>query len=459
MKKLLILFTIINLFLTSYSPPPVILVQASEQGQGDVEINALVPTSEEEVVPGGGGIIYSELPPPEIYDIEVVDIRTNSVRINWKTNELSIPQINYGKILDYERTYIGKSFSIVNSISLKNLLPETIYHFEIIAIDRGGNRTSADDRTFKTLTLPDITPPANVSNFEAKAENSQITLAWQNPPDPGFKAVKIMRSTDFYPPDPESGILVYENDGTFFTNTGLTNGVRYYYTAFAYDTVENYASGAIVSVVPFKVSPRPPKEIFTKKECIETGYYWYDQACHLEPEVISPPPEIEELTLNDFDFIQEAKKLEITEEGLVKIQAEKPLTISIDYEKVPEVLKTIVVTLEKDEKSFSFLLRVNKEKTAYLATLLPLEETRLFPLTLTVLDYKNQIIKKILGSLDIKGAEILFSILWYKKYQPYIYIILLGIIILAVIFYLLYKKYKYQKSNKKQTSNYEQLPK
>ncbi len=113
-----------------------------------------------------------------------------------------------------------------------------------------------------------------------------------------------------------------------------------------------------------------------------------------------------------------------------------------------------MVTLEKDEKSFSFLLRVNKEKTAYLATIIPPEENRPYPLTLTVLDYKNQIIKKILGSLDIKGAEILLSILWYKKYQPCIYI-LLGIIILAVICYLLYKKYKYQESNKKQTSNYE----
>ncbi len=458
MKKLLILFTIINLFLTSYFSPSVILVQAYEQGQGDVEINALVPIPEEEpeeeVVPGGGGIIHSELPPPEIYDIEVVDIRTNSVRINWKTNELSIPQINYGKILDYEKTYIGKSFSIVNSISLKNLLPKTIYHFEIIAIDRGGNRTSTDDRTFKTLTLSDITPPANVINFESKAEDSQITLTWQNSPDPDFKAVKIMRSTDFYPSNPESGTLIYDSDGIFFTNTNLTNGVRYYYTAFAYDKVGNYASGAIVSVVPFKVSPRSPEEIFIEKECIEAGYYWYDKACHLELEVIPPPPEIEELTLNDFDFIQEAKKLEITEEGLVEIQAEKPLTISIDYEKVPEVLKTIMVTLEKDEKSFSFLLRVNKEKTAYLATLVPPEETRIFPLTLTVLDYKNQIIKKILGSFDIKGAEILLSILWYKKYQPYIYIIL-GIIILAVICYLLYKKYKHQESNKKQTSNYE----
>ena len=449
MKKLLILFTIINLFLISCFFSSVVFSQIS--GEGDVEINALVPARP---ITGGGIIIPSELPPPEIYEIEVVDISTNSVRINWKTNELSIPQINYGKTLDYERTYIGKSFSISNSILLKNLSAETIYHFEIIAVDRGGNRTSSGDRTFKTLALPDITPPANVSNFEAKAENSQITLNWQNPPDPDFKAVKIMRSTDFYPPDPESGILVYESDGTFFTNTDLTNGVRYYYTAFAYDTVGNYASGAIVSAVPFKVLPRPPEEILTEKECIEAGHYWYDEACHLEPEVIPPPPEIEELTINDFDFIQEAKKLEITEEGLVEIQAEKPLTISIDYEKVPEVLKTIMVTLEKDEKSFSFLLRVNKEKTAYLATLVPPEETRLFPLTLTVLDYKNQIIKKILGSLDIKEVEISLAIFWYKTYQPYIYIIL-GIIILVVICYLLYKKYKHQASSQKQTSNYE----
>ena len=264
----------------------------------------------------------------------------------------------------------------------------------------------------------DTTAPANISNFEAVPGDSQITLKWQNPPESDFKAVKIFRSSKFYPASPEEGILIYDGKGVSFVDTGLINGMRYYYTAFAYDKIGNYASGAIASAIPFKIKPPPPpppEEITTEEECMEASYYWYDDTCHLTPEVI-PPLEIEKLTLKDFDFWQEGKKLPLIEEEKIKVKTEKSLTISIDYEKVPEVLKTMLVTLEKDEKLFSFLLRVNPEKTAYLATLMPPEESGIYPLTLTTLDYKNQTLKKISGQLLIEKPEARpRAVPWYKK--------------------------------------------
>lgn len=427
MMKKWIIFLGVFLFGLSFVSP--ISIQANS---GEVDIEALVPVPpEEEVVPGGGVFIPSDLTPPIISEIEITEITRNSVRISWKTNELAVPQINYGLTLDYKKTIIGKSFLISHSVLLDGLLANTIYHFEIIAIDRGGNRISSGDRTFKTLAPPDITPPANVSNFEAISGDSQITLSWQNPPDPDFKAVKIMRSAKFYPASPEEGILIYDGKGVSFVDTSLVNGMRYYYTAFAYDKIGNYASGAIVSAIPFKIKPPPPppplpppEEITTEEECMEAGYYWYDNACHLTPEEI-PPPEIEKLTLKDFDFWQEGKKLPLIEEEKIKAKTEKSLTISIDYGKVPEVLKTMLVTLEKEEKLFSFLLRVNPEKTAYLATLVLPEESGIYPLTLTTLDYKNQTLKKISGELTVEKAEIIVPkvslsccqkiILWYEK--------------------------------------------
>ncbi|PIZ89199.1 MAG: hypothetical protein COX90_00600 [Candidatus Nealsonbacteria bacterium CG_4_10_14_0_2_um_filter_38_17] len=250
----------------------------------------------------------------------------------------------------------------------------------------------------------DTTPPTNVFNFEAIAGDSQITLSWQNPPDPDFKAVKIMRSEKFYPSDPSDGISVYDGKGTSFLDKGLKNGVRYYYTAFTYDKIGNYSSGAITSAVPQKPLPPEeiPPEILPPPEEI--------------PPVIPPPPEIEKLTLKDFDFWQEDKKIPLEEGIKIKTETEKPLTISIPYESVPEVLKTIMVTLEKEGKFFSFLLRVNKEKTAYLSTLVPPEEAKVYPLTFTILDYKNQTLKKISGQLEVKKTEARpLSVPWYMK--------------------------------------------
>jgi hypothetical protein len=74
-----------------------------------------------------------------------------------------------------------------------------------------------------------------------------------------------------------------------------------------------------------------------------------------------------------------------------------------------------MVTLEKEKKSFSFLLRVNKEKTAYQTTLISPEEARVYPLTFTILDYKNQTLKKISGQLEVVEAKPVPKVPWYRK--------------------------------------------
>ena len=416
-------------------------------GQGTVQVDALVPAGEEpeeeEPSPGGVAIIIDTVF-PLISEIEITNISLDSVRIIWKTNELCIPQINYGKTKDYTKTYIGASFSLENSIFLENLLSDTVYHFEIVAIDRAGNRTSSEDRTFKTLPPEDIFPPANISYFEAVAADSQITLKWQNPPDPDFEAVKITRSENFYPSNPEQGITIYDGKNSPFIDTGLTNEKRYYYTAFTYDGAGNYSSGAIISAIPFlEIPPELPPEIPPE----------------VPPEEV--PPEIDKLTIEDFEFFQEGQKLQITEKGAVDIGCLQPVTISIPYEKVPEVLKTIMITLKKGEKSFSFLLRVSQDKTFYEAKIMP-PEVGLYPLTFTILDYKNQTLKKISGKLEVVEVGLQqTSIPWYEQiitlpYIIYILLIILFLIILIVILFIR-RKTKARDINKLQNTKHKQI--
>lgn len=106
----------------------------------------------------------------------------------------------------------------------------------------------------------DGTPPANVTSFTATAGDGQIILSWVNPTS-DFAGVKILRKTGSYPTSVTDGTQVYDSTGTSYTNTGLTNGTTYYYTAFSRDVVLNYSSGAQISAAPRDMSA--PSQITT----------------------------------------------------------------------------------------------------------------------------------------------------------------------------------------------------
>lgn len=274
--------------------------------------------------------------------------------------------------------------------------------------------------------IVDFTAPPNVNNLEAIAGHQQIFLKWNNPLDGDFGGVKIVGSTEFYPSSPDEGTLVYQGKGESFLAVGLANGTSYYYTVFSYDQAGNFSSGALVSATPFKegVPPSPP----------------------FLPSVPTPT-EIEKLTFQDFEFQQKGEKI-IFEESKIRVKGGEPLTISLDYEKVPEVLKTIMVTLEKDGKSFSFLLRINSQKTKYDAVILMPQEPGIYNFVFDILDYKNQVLKKISGYLEVEGkpetlSYSLIPVPWYKNFRIRFLLVFL-IIFIFVIIYLMWRIKKRQ---------------
>ena len=388
---------------------------AQTNDTGDVGVSA-------EVIPwGGSGHIEPPVPivvikpTPQYPDVEKSLIVNNNEKY---TNSLEVvlsifAEKAFQMTISNSNDFAGTSWEPYQISKNWNLIPgdgkKTVYIK--FRSEQGGVSEVVSDSI-----ILDTTPPVNASDFNAVSGNGQISLSWLNPID--FKAVRITRSTEFYLSDPLSGDLVYDNKGNFLNDFNLINGTRYYYTAFTYDEAGNYASGVIASgvpqgVIPSEIPPEFPPEV--------------------PPELI--PSEIETLSLKDFDFIQNNKTL-LIEDGKIKIDSKNPLLISIDYEKVPEVLKTLMITLEKDGKTFSFLQRVNLDKTAYTATIAP-PESALYPLTITILDYKNQTLKKISGEIEVEEETVPFSI---YTYLTYIYILII-ILILALVAYTIRKLY------------------
>jgi hypothetical protein len=143
-----------------------------------------------------------------------------------------------------------------HQVDVASLAPATLYHYRVVSADAAGNAATSTDQTF--TTLPDTTPPANVTGFTAVPGNQQIALSWANPVDVDFAGVRIRRSTTGYPATPTAGTAVYDASGTSTLNTGLTNGTLYYYAAFAYDSSGNFATGAVTNGTPADaVAPGP----------------------------------------------------------------------------------------------------------------------------------------------------------------------------------------------------------
>jgi hypothetical protein len=311
----------------------------------------------------------------------------------------------------------------------------------------------------------DRVAPANVSGLTASADKKQIELKWQNPADEDLKSVRILRSENFFPINPESkeDEIVFNQKRKSFLDANVKIGRTYYYTVFSYDYAGNFSSGALISARLKSASEisEEEKEETALIPSVEKSPFKYLKETPDEKILQS----VKDLSLKDFDFFQEGEKIEFLGGDIVNAKPEIPLTILIDYEKLPEVLKTIIVTLEKpiytkakphksqrfslriahaESKYFSFLLRINSDKTAYEAKIMP-PEIGNYPLTIGILDVKNQISKKVFGILKVEEKKekkqiIAPSLLTRFPFASFVFLILILIVIISLIWIIANRK-------------------
>lgn len=115
-------------------------------------------------------------------------------------------------------------------------------------------------------SAPDNIPPQQPTKLAATASDGAVQLSWTNPSDPDFTGTVIRCKTTGYPTSATDGTLVCNRSGTpgssdAFTHTGVANGVTYYYSAFAYDSVPNYSSPAHVTAAPHKTTCGEMKQL------------------------------------------------------------------------------------------------------------------------------------------------------------------------------------------------------
>jgi hypothetical protein len=350
--------------------------------------------------------------------------------ISFTTDESAQATIEWGLTSTYgDGTMSEVGYTISHTMTITGLATSTLYYYRITARDASNNNSIPYTGMFTTATPPvppDITPPANPSNFTGNPGLTNIALSWTNPSDADFVSVRVMRMTSGYPVTPTSGVLVYEGSGTAVNDTGLSLSTLYYYTAFARDGVPNYSSGAVFSgttgtVVPPPPpppeptpTPTPPPPPGTPTPPPSPG----GSGTTTPPVTPSPPPPqgetpdpaLARLRLNDVIFTQITLVPNAGEErlpvqnGVVRTNGKKNLRIAIPYAALPEVLKTIKITVtgpNNSQTTSEYLLRINADGTFYDTVIPPFQTVGDYLFSISIHDHERDVITRLPGTLRV----------------------------------------------------------
>lgn len=262
----------------------------------------------------------------------------------------------------------------------------------------------------------------NVSNFTAIKNNNGTRLTWTLPNFAQFSAVIIVKAEGRIPTSHTDGEVVYSGTGSLFNDNDISSGVTYYYLAITRNQAGSYSSGALTSYrdenIPTNILPPvdvpPPGGPGGGGTGGTIGQGPQSPFDKLPVSFLATSSEFKINNLTElFVFKQPGEKIKpFFDGGYIKLRGGKPFTVSVDYYKMPEVLKTIGITLynaKNPNQSFSFLMKLNSTKTAYEATIDSIEQDGTYALAIYLINYQDQTVKKYNGQLAIVGGFGLFG--------------------------------------------------
>ncbi|MEK7585073.1 MAG: hypothetical protein AAB455_00955, partial [Patescibacteria group bacterium] len=132
-------------------------------------------------------IVVADTLAPRILTVTPLNVGQDRITINSTTDELSVNRVEYGFSSNYGQTTPPETNPNTNhNQTLISLLPDTEYHYRIIARDAAGNESSTVDYSFRTLApptpTPDTTPPQPiVSASVSQIENRSAAISWTAP--------------------------------------------------------------------------------------------------------------------------------------------------------------------------------------------------------------------------------------------------------------------------------------
>ncbi len=388
----------VGVFAISGSP----LFAADSNVTLNLEVGTSTGTSSTSTTPTttdtGGGLPDSEEEEELTLTVDTVERTTSRLIITWETNEPTRTKVSWQAMDEGEqKKSANPGFAHRHKTTLTDLEPGTSYQVNLTGINKEGEEVVQE----LNLSTRVADSPEMVTQFSADvtADNS-VSLSWQNPQIADFDYVRITRSQNRFPADPMVGELVYEGSGNLTVDEEVQPDNTYFYSIFVRTQNGEWSSPAIdIARVP-REDQTPTDPVFGEGEG--------------PSDVIDDLPEasqetrdlLKDFSVADIDFIQSGVSAEV-EDGVFRLRQSQSFSVRVPYGEMPEVLKTILVTLTHPdtERTFSFLLKSGENKEAYQAAIGGLSDPGEYPFEATVLDYKNQQVKTVGGSVVIEGSD------------------------------------------------------
>lgn len=253
-------------------------------------------------------------PPHAITDLAVVSGTYASARLTWTAPSddtgaqvasydlryatVPITDANWASAVTVTGEPLAGAPGEAREYTIAGLSPSTTYYVAVRSEDSAGN-VSALSNVVSAATLAETTaevaaaraggghaPLSPPSDFSGEAESGSSILMWKNPRSLAFVRTIILRKEGSPPKNPKDGVRIYEGDLETFTDTGLVNGVDYYYAAYATGLELNTSRLAVIKVTPQSeiedvevtgpsenVSPSEAAEMSTTSEAVSRDAY------------------------------------------------------------------------------------------------------------------------------------------------------------------------------------------
>lgn len=375
----------------------------------------------------------------QLSDLEISP-KENSAALSWSTNIYAQFTLRWGKVSSYDLGFVlSDTYKKNHTTVIDDLEPGTTYVYELIAYNHSGKEYVLKRDSFVTAQRGDVLAPSNVSDLRAVVDSGSVYLSWENPGETDFEKVRVVRSYNFYPTGPANGFIVYDGpaNSVMDENALREYGIQYY-SIFSYDVSGNISSGALVTARSKNIDADIPEPQGGADVTSSTSL-----PIKIDADATSSIPLLEKIEVDFTDVqIYQNDALVSQAHGLPQLLADFPTILKIPYNTLPENLKMIIVSFKGSSGvPVKYLLRVNKDKTAYEAVIPPLERPGTYEVEFSVYDFHTKLLTSFDGAIFVK--DIPYGIQKSNFPLPwYVFFGLFNVSVLWLLYLIFFKRLK-----------------
>jgi len=260
-----------------------------------------------------------------LYGVNVSNITSTGAKINFTTRDLCRSYVTFGTSAGYgNQTDQNATPTFNHSFNLTQLIPNTTYHFQCVAVDSASRTLRSGDRTFTTLSAARSNPPQNVSTSRSSGTQGVI-ISWSADTQADFSGYRVYRSNS-----PVGGFQLLGTTSTsneYIDSTLLPGEKGYYYVTRLSGSGEESPPSAIVSFLCPGISRTNLVWSPEQNPIILTGDLIVNQGTSL---TILPGTSVKIASVDAFDLSPESdRKVEIKIQGSLFIDGNSSNPVSI----------------------------------------------------------------------------------------------------------------------------------